>query len=637
MVYKNLFSEIKFGKLLLKNRIIFAPISTNLADVNGNVTSELIYHYKRRAQGGASLIILENMCIIFPDSRNGTTQPRIDLDSFIPGLSKISSQIHSFGALSSMELTHPGIYAEIVNTGTQPVGPSSLNLRNDGIIPKELDEKGIEKIIEGFAKAALRAKMAGYDSVEIEAAHGLLINQFLSPYTNRRNDRYGGSIENRLVIAELIIERIRDYCGQDFPVSARIPVMDNVKGGIIIDDGVKIAKGFEDFGYCAIHADFGLGDKEKRLEPMQYTEGWRVFLSKALKDAGIKIPVIAVGMIRNPAFAEKVLDSNIADLIALGRALIADPDWPVKAFTNNERKIKRCIGCSECIKARHDEGTAIRCGINPLVGKNECDEILIPAINKKKILVIGSGISGLEFAITAKLRGHYVEIWEKNEKIGGALRTASIPPGKEKLLWLLEYYNYMVKELNIEIKFNKEAFFDEIRSCNFDTIIVATGSKCYLPETNGKKNVIPARKVLDEKLTFKNKKIIVGGGGLVGCETALYLALQGNDVTIVEMLPNIAIDMENLSRNYLIRELKKNNVKIITEKKIQDIYDQYVMLENGEKIEMDYFVVAFGGFRDYTLFNRLKEYYETYVIGDASHVGKIIDAVSSGFFLGKII
>ncbi|MGC8662153.1 MAG: NADH:flavin oxidoreductase, partial [Nitrososphaeria archaeon] len=304
MAYKKLFSEIKFGRLNLKNRIIFAPISTNLADANGNVTPELVYHYRRRAQGGASLITLENMCIIYPDAKNGATQPRIDEDGFIPGLSRISSSIHFFGSYASMELTHPGIFAE--NTGKRPLGPSSLNLRNDGIIPRELDENGITQIVEGFAGAARRAKTAGYDGVEIEAAHGLLVNQFLSPYTNVRKDKFGGSTENRLRIAEMIIRRIHDYCGRNFPVSARLPVMDNVQGGITIEEGVKIARGFEELGYCALHADFGLGDKEKRLEPMQYAEGWRIFLVKALKDGGVKVPVIAVGMIRNPTYASEL-------------------------------------------------------------------------------------------------------------------------------------------------------------------------------------------------------------------------------------------------------------------------------------------------------------------------------------------
>ena len=637
MAYKKLFSEIKFGRLNLKNRIIFAPVSTNLADAGGNVTPELAYHYRRRAQGGASLITLENMCIIYPDARSGATQPRVDSDDFIPGLSRISNDIHLFGSYASMELTHPGIFSETEISGRHPIGPSSLDLRSDGMIPRELDEKGIGEIVEGFAGAASRAKAAGYDGVEIEAAHGLLVNQFLSPYTNKRNDKFGGSTENRLRMAEMIIRRINDLCGRSFPVSARLPVMDNVQGGITADEGVKIARGFEELGYCALHADFGLGDKERRLEPMQYAEGWRTFLAKALKDGDVKVPVIAVGVIRNPSYASEILESNAADVIALGRGLIADPDWPRKALAGNEGEIKRCIGCSECIKARHDEGTSIRCGVNPTVGRNECDEILPVARRAKKILVVGAGISGLEAAMVSKMRGYDVEIWERGERMGGALLAASSPPGKEKLFWLLEYYDHMLRKLGIEIKFNREATPDDIRGSGFDAVIVAAGSRCYMPATDRRNDIISAKKVLERKLEFKGSRIVVGGGGLVGCETALYLAAQGNDVTIVEMLPQLALDMESLSRGHLLKELKRYNVKMITGKGIKQIHERHITLEGGDEIPMDYFIVAFGGYSDRSLYGELKEDYETYLVGDASRAGKIVDAVSSGYFTGRMI
>ncbi|MGC8662836.1 MAG: FAD-dependent oxidoreductase [Thermoplasmata archaeon] len=610
-----LFSPIRIGTLRLKNRIIFPPISTNLADTNGNVNESLIYHYARRAKGGASLITLENMCLACPEGKSGATQPRIDEDDFIPGLSRISYSIHSYGSAAFMELTYPKI--NNVNSVT---------------------EVEINSIAEKFAQAALRAKIAHFDGVELEAAHGLLINQLLSLYSNKRNDIFGGNLENRARFSKIIIERIRTLCGNNFTVTARLPVLDFVINGITIDEGIKIAKFFEEFGFSAVHADVGIGNKEKRLEPMQYPEGWRVYLAEALKNGGIKIPVVAVGMIRNPEFAEEIIETGKADLIALGRALIADPDWPVKAQSGREKEIKRCAGCSECIKARHDEGTAIRCGVNPTVGKTESDEILITPMKLKRVIVVGAGIAGLEAAIIAKTRGHDVEIWEKENYIGGVLKIAAVPPGKSKLNWLIEYYDYMVKKLGIRIKFNHEATLSNIEKFNPDTIIIATGSKCLIPNIKGIKNdnVIPARNLLSNKIRITGKKVVVGGGGLVGCETALFLSELGNDVTIVEMLPTLCPDMETLSRNYILRELENHKVKILVNSPIMEVRERSVIAGNVE-ISMEYFVISFGGIPLETLFKDLSKKYETYLVGDSFRVGKIIDSISQGYSAGRAV
>ncbi len=610
-----LFSTIKIGNLKLKNRIIFPPISTNLANTDGSINESLIYHYARRAKGGASLVTMENMCISCPDGKSGITEPRIDDDIFIPGLSRISYSVHSYGSAAFMELTYPKV--ENVNS---------------------LSEKEINDIAEKFAQAALRAKIAHFDGVEIEAAHGLLVNQMLSPYTNRRTDIFGGNLQNRLRFAGLIMDKIKSLCGSNFNVMARLPVMDFVDNGITIDDGVQIAKLFEKMGYAAIHGDVGLGNKEKRLEPMQYPEGWRVYLAEVLKNGGIRLPVIAVGMIRNPGFAEEILESGKADIVALGRTLITDPDWPIKAESGREREIKRCVGCSECIKARHDEGTAIRCGLNPTVGKLESDEILVMAQKKKKIIVIGAGIAGMEAAIVASMRGHDVEIWEKENFIGGALNIAVVPPGKEKLKWLIEYYDFMIKKLGIRIKFNQETTKADIESSNPDAIIIATGARCLIPDIKGIKNdnVIHSRNILNGKMNLSGKKVVVGGGGLVGCETALYLSSQENDVTIVEMLPMLCPDMETLSRNYLLRELENHKVKYVLNSTITEIREKSVVASNAE-ISMDYFVISFGGIPVDSLYAYFNKRYETYLIGDSFRVGKIVDAISQGYAAGKAV
>jgi len=641
MNYSHLFSPLRVENLILKNRVVFPPIATNFASVNGEVTPEMIYHYGRRAQGGAAMVTMENICIQFPDARHGTTQPRVDDDRFIAGLSRVAYEIHKHGSLAFMELTHPGLFSSLkLSQNKTPVAPSAVKLRPDGVLPHELTVDEIEAIADSFARAALRAKQAHFDGVETEAAHGLLIDQFLSPLTNKRTDEFGGSLENRVRFSRMIIDKIKQLCGADFTVTARIGVVDFMDRGLTIDQGVEIARAYEQMGYAAVHADVGFGAKEKRLEPMQYPEAWRGYIAEALKKGGVNIPVIAVGMIRNPQRAEEILESGGADLIGLGRALIADPDWPLKSQMGHAKEIIRCIGCSECIKARHEEGTALRCGVNPHVGRLETDEILHPALQKKTILVIGAGPAGLEAAITLKQRGHEVVIWEKEARIGGALALGAVPPGKEKINWLIEYYDYMLEKLHIAVEFNKTATLEAAHDLQPDVVIIGMGANYTPPPIKGiaKALVKSFREILDSSEVVHGKNVIVGGGGLVGCETALYLRDHGNEVTIVEMLPEIAMGMEPISRGYLLREIEEKGVVCKTSAPVQEILDSGVRIGedgNSETLPADLFVTAFGGRQDHSLYLELKQHYETYQIGDVHKVCKIIDAVHSGFAIGK--
>lgn len=658
MEFATLASKLRVGSLTLKNRVIFPPISTNLAAVTGEVTDAFIYHYVRRAEGGAALITLENVCIDYPAAMEGATQPRCDDASFVPGLSRLAERVHAHGALVFAELTHGGL----MGSRSPVVAPSDVVLRPDGLHPRVLTVAEIDELATKFARAAAIAQRAGFDGVEVEAAHGLLINQFLSPLANKRADDFGGSVANRGRFAKLIREKIADLCGPTFPVTARLGVIDYAEGGIRPEgDGLALARLFQEYGYAALHADVGFGSKEKRLEPMAYPQAWRADLARTLKDGGLEIPVIAVGVIREPEVAEQLLKDGAADLVALGRTLIADPDWPRKAFTGQARAIRKCVGCSECVVSRHAAGTAIRCGVNATVGRGEEYARLIPAWRPQKVVVVGGGPGGLEAARTAAIKGHRVVLFEKEAGIGGALRLGCVPPGKEKMHWLIDYYEAVLPDLGVDVRTSRAATAANVMAESPDVVVVATGSDPLVPPIDGidgprvllytdilsrraRSDAAPAAASgqgsdLPTGQLPTGEKIVVGGGGLVGCETALYLAENGNSVTIVEMLPDIAIGMEPITRAYLLRELEEHDVTVYKDARIlrlgpDRVYTAAPATEGGvREIPFERFIVAFGGTpRE---FEQLPV--PTVTVGDAVKIGKLVEAVRDGYAAGRAL
>lgn len=601
--YRLLFEECRIGKLVTKNCTIFPPISTNFAREDGHLTDRFVNHYVRRAMGGVALIIVENVCIDYPEGKHGAFEPRMDSYEFISDWKKLVDEVHRYHVKISVELTHPGYNERNVDS-----------LSNDKI----------EELIEKYGIAAKIGKDAGFDMVEVQGAHGLLINQFLSPLTNHRTDEWG----ERVRFAVKIRERIAEKCGLTFPISIRLAVDDFRDGGIDVEEGKRIANILARAGYNMIQADVGLGPKEKRLEPMAYEEGWRAELAEKIRP--LSVPVAAIGVIRTPKTAEQILEKQ-ADLVVLGRTLLADPDWIDKVKAGKEHLIRKCIGCNECVKSRHDENTAIRCSVNPNLGN---EEEIKPGISKKLVAVVGCGPAGLEATRIAEKRGYEVHLFCK--EFGGQLNLAAKPPGKDKINWLIEYYENVLKEnANIHI-YRGEFKKGDIRKINPDVVIMATGAIPSVPCPVIEGMVYTYDKVLMERPIFKNKTIVVGGGGLVGCETANFLARR-NKVTIVEMLDDVAIDMETLTRTYLLRELKNKGVKILTKRKIVSLLDGAIIVENiednrQEKIFCDILVAAFGNrpYLPYTF-----EDVPCYIIGDAKRVGKIVDAVHEGYEAAK--
>jgi len=641
-MFQALFEPGSIGMMTLKNRLIMAPISSNLAAEDGTVSEELLSHYAERARGGVGLIIVENVCITYPLARHGAAQPRIDDDAFTPGLGRLTDAIHRGGAKAAVELTHPGMSAGLrYIAGETPVAPSAVPRSKDGLMPRALSHEEIVEVIGEYVEAARRARQAGFDAVELQACHGLLINQFLSSLTNQRRDEYGGNRENRIRFLVEIVEGIKRHVGFDFPVMVRLVAEDVLDGGLTLEDGRWFAHRLEEVGADAIHPDFGLGGKEKRLEPMPYPQAWRVYLAEEIK-AAVSIPVIAVGVIREPRVAEEILGAGKADFVALGRALNADPEWPNKARTGDVRAIRRCIGCNECVIARHVADASLRCSLNATVGRGPEACRLERVVTPRQVLVIGGGPAGMEAARVAALRGHQVTLYEREPRLGGMVNVAAIPPGKEKLNWITEYFAHELPRLGVEVYMGEALDAEKVRALNPDVVIVATGSEPAIPDIPGTdgSNVLVAQELLASQMRCTGQRFAIVGGGMLGLETTEYLAAQGNGVTVLKRYEMIGRGIEPLYRDYLLRELKEDGVEIVTRVEVEAIHADGVLVRDdagGERvIPADRVVLARGAKPSSELAQAIQDL-EPIVVGDAVQPRKIINAIEEGYLAARAI
>ena len=648
--YPILFSPGYIGTLEIPNRIVMAPMATNYASESGGVTEALIDYYGARAKGGTGLIMVENCCVDYPGGKSGATQLRLDEDRFIPGISRLVDVVHYYGAKIAVQINHAGPSTSPVNTGENAaVGASNIPYASYLAEPRVLQSDEIEMIIEKFAQAALRAKKANFDAVELHGAHSYLLAHFMSPFTNHRTDEYGGEIRGRLLLPVKIIQRIRDLLGKDYPIIFRMSIDEFLEGGRGVEESKRMAAVLAREGIHALHATAGTHTAvhpsgASCVEPMAYAQGWKVYLAEEIKKS-IHLPVIAVGVIREPHFAEEILSQGKADFVALGRGLIADPDWANKAASGQEKEIRMCISCNEgCIRRRGFMALPIRCTVNPEVGKSLCFRPRPVAGNSKRVLVIGGGPGGMEAARILKMRGHDVTLWEKRSVLGGQLIFAGIPSVKKKLNWFLEYLKQQMHDLSIPYEFDKTATPENILEFGPDELILATGAVPDYPAIPGihAPNVKSIEQVLVENYSASGSKTIVMGGGAKGAETALFLSERGEDVSIVEILGEVAGDMDPISRNDLLSRLESGGVTMHTEAKILSCEERgvRVMLGGGKEgfIAGENLIMALG----YRPVNQLKNQLKgtlprIHTIGDCVKPRKILDAVSEAYVLATQI
>lgn len=650
-MYKHLFSPLSLApKVILRNRIVLPPMNNNFADAEGYVTPRLVGYCVERGKGGAGLLIVPPG-YIDPAARKRSGSTMLHDDKYISSLRNLTDQVHKTGAFIFQQINHNGrLLTSTKDLKTaflgKTVGPSAVPHLMTGEIPHVLTSEEIELMVEKFGQAALRAKKAGFDGVELNGAHGYLLNQFFSRHSNHRDDRYGGTMEKRMRFPLEVVRRVRDLVGPDLLISYRISALEYTTDGIILEEAVALSRRLEDENVNLIHVSAGNSETPlsmlKIIPPSAAPSGCYAHLARAVKQE-VSIPVIAVGRINTPEVAEAILSRGDADLVATGRALIADPHWPDKTLHGRRGEVRCCVGCNQGCYEYLAQERSMSCLYNPEVGM-ETDPVK-PAPLKKKVWVVGGGPGGMEAARVAALRGHTVTLFEKEDRLGGQVFLAAVPPGKGELNYVKEFLASEIRRLKVEIRLGEEVSPGMVSEGSPEVLILATGSVPLIPGLEGvlQDNVVSARDVLAGREV--GRKAVIIGGGLVGIETALFLADQGREVVLVEMLEDIASDAGPLNRVRLKEEIKKQSVQVRKNTSFAGIEENRIKLRSAggvEEITADTLILAVGSVSDEKLYQALQEREELYRgelyrLGDCALPRNLLEAVHEGHQVGRLI
>jgi 2,4-dienoyl-CoA reductase-like NADH-dependent reductase (Old Yellow Enzyme family)/thioredoxin reductase len=632
--YSVLFQPIKIGAMEVKNRVSVPPMGTGFAADGGGVSDRLIRYHELRAKGGFGLIIVEITAI---DGETGLGSDHalcLYDDKYIAGFKKLADTVHKYGARLAVQIYHPGrsTFSRYIGN-REPVAPSAIPepiLRQPC---RALATGEIEEMVEKFAQGARRVKEAGCDAVEFHGAHGYLISEFMSVYANKRTDEYGGGFKGFLRFPLEIVKRSRQLVGPDFPLFFRISAEEMVPEGRSTSESIEMMKRLVEAGINAVDVSIGVMESSQYTSaPADMPQGFNATTSAEFKKV-FGVPILVVGRINEPSVAAGIVRSGQADLVHIGRQSLTDPYWPNKVKEGRTQDIVKCISCNEaCI-----EGLAIwlrpsiTCVQNLALGREE--QYARPTVTTPRtVLVAGGGPGGLEAARTAALRGHRVILFEKDGYLGGQTKLVSIPPAKGIYCEVAQSRIKAIRDLGVDIHIGKNLTADIVRQLKPDILIIATGSEPAIPNIPGvnAKNVMSARRALCSEEVGDN--VLVIGGGLVGCETADYLASTGKHVTVVEMLKHTARDIGPAARFFLRKRLKEKRVNLLTQTKVNAISGDSALVATAEgerKIgPFDTFVLAIGAVPVNELAEQAKGMVrEIYVIGDADKPGKILAAV----------
>ena len=675
---KKLFTPIAIGSIELANRVVMPAVHLNYTP-EGFVTDRLIHFYAERATGGVGLIIVGG-CPVDECAGAGFMLGLSD-DRFIPGLQRLTQAVHQEGVPVAAQLYHAGRYSHSTLIGRQAIAPSAVESRFTHETPREMTQADIERTLGHFAQAARRAREAGFDAVEISGSAGYLICQFLSPLTNRRQDGYGGDWENRKRFALEVVGAVRGAVGPDYPVIFRVAGNDFIEGGNTNREARLLAQALEGVGIDAINVTGGWHETRVPQLTMAVPRGAFSYLAQGVKQV-VDVPVISSNRYSDPLLADRILRQGSADLIALGRPLIADPEWPRKAREGHLDEIVPCIACNQGCFDHIFAAQPVGCLMNPRAGHEDKYRLdgstrptVGPAAKAKRVMVIGGGPAGMEAALTAAARGHQVTLYEKAERLGGQLNWATVPPGRQEFKTAIQSLAARMAELGVEVKLDQEVTLDLmrdlVRAAKPDAVVVATGARPAVPAIPGveSEQVVQAGEVLAGEVDV-GRRVIILGGGAVGCELALHLAQMGTmdasilrflvlnkaeswetleslvthgikEVTLVEALPKAGQDIGLTTRWTILQDLRRYGVKMLVGATAREITpDGVVVTVDGKEklIEGDTVILALGSSPDTALYEQLKDQVsELYLIGDARSPRKAYEAIHEGFKVGMEI
>ena len=648
-MYKHIFEPLTIRRMTMKNRIMMTPMGTNYGEQSGEMSFLHINYYEQRARGGTGLIMVENANVDYPLGSNGTTQLRIDHDNYLPRLFKLTETVHKHGACIGIQINHAGASAQSARTQMQPVSASDIPSKAGGEIPRPLEKEEILQIVKKYGQAAKRAQAAGFDTVEIHAGHSYLISQFLSPLTNHRTDEFGGSAENRARFARMVLEEVRAQVGPHFPIFVRISADEFLEGGNTLEDTLDYLQYFQEEA-DVIDVSAGLNSSiQYQIDANYLPDGWRSYMAKAVKERYGK-PCVTTGNIRNPQVAEDILAKGDADIIGMGRGLIADPDWVNKVEFGDVCDIRKCISCNiGCAGNRIGINRPIRCTVNPAVLHGE--------VYKKQrvskpcnVVVIGGGTAGLEAACTAAEVGCTTFLIEKKPYLGGLAAEISKIPDKKRLA---DFPNYLIhrahKLKNLFVFTQTEATTEFIKNLKPNILVNATGSLPLLPPIAGLHDTLgkPGSHVYSifdmiqhvdqypEDMT--GKKVCVIGGGAVGLDVVEFFAPRGAEVSIVEMLPAIGNGIDPISKVGTFALMDKYHVRQMPNTALKEVRDDSFLVETPEGKETLNFDYGFVCLRMKAntpvlaeLQNAFGDEIEVINIGDSVRARRIIEGTDEG-------
>jgi len=637
---KHLFEPFTIKGRNLKNRIVMPGLASFLIEDDGSINDKTVEHYRGRASGGPAMVIVE-ACAVSPEGIVSPHQARIFDDRFIEGLSRIARVMKAEGALPAVQIHHGGRQTSSRVINRKPFAPSNLPCPTISGEVEPLSVEGIQDIIRKFGDAAARAVQAGFELIEIHGAHGYLINQFISKFSNIRDDAYGGDTTRRARFAVDVVREVRRRLGEDFPISFKISAQEFVPGGLSVAESIEILKLLVAAGIDIVQVSAGNdATPEWICQPMFMEKACLADSAATIKKA-LRIPVMVVGRINDPLLADALIRDGKADLVCMGRGLLADPEMPKKAQQGKFDDIRICIACNTCMESIFRKGR-VECLVNPTLGREKEMEIR-PAEKKKKVMIVGGGPGGLHAGWVAAIRGHEVHLYEKQSRLGGQLNLGSVTRYKKEILSLIEFHKKQVEKAGISIHLNAEVTLETIKREKPDVVILSTGATPILPNVPGieRSIVVGLQQVLNGDPPEKKNAVVVGGGA-TGCEVAHHLAEHGSSVTIVEQLPKIALNLESITRKVLLKELRERGVRFLTGRKLSKVEESGVVVtaEDGTEsfIEAGAVVIAIGNKPDNRLYEQIQSLgIPLYQIGDCLEPRSAKAAISEAATIGRSI